>query len=59
MRYEQQGAEFHQRVRAAYHELARREPSRFRLIDGNGLPEDIAAKVWDEVLTLLPRSLVT
>ncbi|HTA67095.1 MAG TPA: dTMP kinase [Bryobacteraceae bacterium] len=59
MRYEQQGAEFHQRVRAAYHELARREPRRFRMIDGNGLPEDIAAKVWDEVLTLLPRSLVT
>jgi dTMP kinase len=59
MRYEQQGADFHQRVRAAYHELARREPRRFRLIDGNGSPEDIAAKVWDDVLTLLPRSLLT
>ena len=59
MRYEQQGADFHQRVRAAYHELARREPRRFRLIDGNGSQEDIAVKVWDEVLTLLPRSLLT
>jgi dTMP kinase len=49
MRYEQQGAEFHQRVRAAYHELARREPRRFRLIDGNGTPEQIAEKVWAEV----------
>ncbi|HEX4592905.1 MAG TPA: dTMP kinase [Bryobacteraceae bacterium] len=49
MRYEQQGAEFHQRVRAAYHELARREPRRFRLIDGHGSPEGIAAKVWQQV----------
>ena len=49
MRYEQQGADFHQRVRAAYHELARRDPGRFRLIDGNGSPESIAGKVWEEV----------
>jgi dTMP kinase len=53
MRYEQQGAEFHQRVRAAYHELARREPRRFRLIDGNGSPEGIAGKVWQEVAGVL------
>jgi dTMP kinase len=59
MRYEQQAADFHQRVRAAYHELARREPRRFHLIDGSGSPEEIAAKVWDEVFTLLPRSLLT
>jgi dTMP kinase len=59
MRYEQQAADFHQRVRAAYHELARREPRRFRLIDGSGPPEEIAAKVWQEVVTLLPRSLLT
>jgi dTMP kinase len=55
MRYEQQGVEFHQRVRAAYHELARREPGRVRLIDGNGLPEDIAAKVWQEVAGVLAK----
>ena len=53
MRYEQQGAEFHQRVRAAYHELARREPRRFRLIDGQGSPEQIAEKVWTEVCSRL------
>jgi dTMP kinase len=55
MRYEQQTADFHQRVRAAYHELARREPARFRLIDGNGSPEDIAAKVWQEVAGALAK----
>jgi len=55
MRYEQQGADFHQRVRAAYHEIARREPHRFRLIDGRGSPEEIAAKVWQEVAGMLPK----
>ena len=55
MRYEQQGADFHQRVRAAYHEIARREPRRFRLIDGRGSPEEIAAKVWQEVAGLLAK----
>ena len=53
MRYEQQSAEFHQRVRAAYHDLARREPRRIRLIDGNGSPEQIAEHVWTEVAALL------
>jgi dTMP kinase len=59
MRYEQQGADFHQRVRAAYHEIARREPRRFRLIDGRGSPEEIAAKVWQEVAAVYPGSFVT
>ncbi len=53
MRYEQQSADFHRRVREAYHELARRQPQRFRLIDGRGTPEEIAAKVWREVSVLL------
>ena len=55
MRYEQQGSDFHQRVRAAYHELARREPRRFRLIDGNGSPEEIASRVWQEVASVLAK----
>ena len=48
-RLEEQAIEFHHKVREAYHELARREPQRFRLIDGRGTPEAIAAKVWEEV----------
>jgi dTMP kinase len=56
MRYEHQAVEFHERVRAAYHQLARREPNRFRLIDGSGSREEIAASVWDEVSGLLERS---
>jgi dTMP kinase len=52
-RLEEQAIEFHRRAREAYHELARREPQRFRLIDGNGTPETIAARVWSEVAPLI------
>jgi dTMP kinase len=52
-RLEEQAIEFHHKVRAAYHELARNEPQRFRLIDGCGTPKAIAMKVWEEVLPLL------
>ncbi len=48
-RLDEQAVEFHRKARAAYHELAQREPHRFRLIDGNAAPEEIAAKVWAEV----------
>jgi dTMP kinase len=53
-RLEEQAIEFHHKVRAAYHELARKEPRRFRLIDGCGTPEAIAVKVWEEVSPVLP-----
>jgi dTMP kinase len=52
-RLEEQDIEFHHKVRQAYHELARSQPQRFRLIDGRGTPEAIAAKVWEEVRSLL------
>jgi dTMP kinase len=52
-RLEEQAIEFHHKVREAYHELARREPQRFRLIDGHGTPEAIAAKVWEQVESLI------
>jgi len=52
-RLEEQAIEFHHKVREAYHELAQREPRRFRLIDGNGTPEAIAAKVWEQVAPLV------
>jgi dTMP kinase len=53
-RLEEQAIEFHHKVREAYHELARCEPQRFRLIDGHGTPDAIAAKVWEQVTPLLP-----
>jgi dTMP kinase len=52
-RLEEEAVEFHHKVREAYHELARREPRRFFLIDGRGTPEEIAAKVWELVRPLI------
>jgi len=52
-RLDEQSLDFHEKARAAYHELARREPQRFRLIDGHGTPEETAAKVWDVVSVFL------
>jgi dTMP kinase len=52
-RLEEQAVEFHHKVREAYHQLAQREPQRFRLIDGRGTPEAIAAKVWEQIAPLL------
>src|SRR5258706_4923976 len=49
-RFDEQSIEFHHKVRAAYHELAEREPLRFRLIDGHDSQGAIAEKVWNEVL---------
>jgi dTMP kinase len=54
-RLEEQAIEFHKRAREAYHQLAQREPQRFRLIDGNGTPDPIAAKVSHEFDALVAR----
>jgi len=57
-RLDEQSLEFHQKARAAYHELARKEPQRFHLIDGGGTPEAVAEKVWNEVAPVVfARSL--
>src|ERR1700676_2326628 len=44
-RIDEKAVKFHQKVREAYRELARREPGRVRLIDGSGSEEAIADKV--------------
>jgi dTMP kinase len=48
-RLDEESAEFHRRVREAYLTIARQHTNRFRIIDGSGAPEDIAAAVWKEV----------
>ena len=51
-RFERAGAEFHARVRAAYRELA---PARgWLLVDADGTPEDVAARVLAAVRTVVP-----
>jgi dTMP kinase len=48
-RIDEQGLEFHRRVLDGYKRIAALEPQRFRLVDGAGDQEAVAARVWDEV----------
>ena len=45
-RMEQEPAEFYERVRAAYLDLAKREPQRVKVIDAARPPEAIADEIW-------------
>lgn len=48
-RIDQEPLAFHERVAAAYRNLAAAEPSRFRLIDASGDPAQIAERIWTEI----------
>ena len=48
-RMDDQSFEFHHKVREAYLRLAKQYAGRFRIIDGRGAPDDVAAKVWESV----------
>lgn len=49
-RFELEALEFHQLVREGYRELARQEPQRFIIVDGNGSIDDISGRIADQVL---------
>ena len=48
-RFEEKGADFHQRLRAAYLEIARQEPTRCMVIDAVGEPDTIEEAIWRAV----------
>ena len=58
-RMEQQPAEFYERVREAYREIAAREPNRIVLIDGSRGAEDIEAQIWKTVSSRFPPLMGT
>ena len=53
-RMEQQPAEFYERVREAYRELAGREPHRIVLIDGAQPPDKIENEIWKAISARFP-----
>ena len=53
-RMEQQPAEFYERVRQAYRELAEREANRVVLIDGSGDADKIEKKIWETLCSRFP-----
>ncbi|MGD8366739.1 MAG: dTMP kinase [Desulfobacterales bacterium] len=52
-RFENEARAFHERVRAGYLELARREPHRYRVIDAANSPEQVTQAMIDAVSSLL------
>ena len=45
---------FHQRVRDAFHRIAAGEPERVRLVNADGTPEQVSARIFTELADLLP-----
>jgi dTMP kinase len=52
-RFEAESLAFHERVRAAYLELARREPARFAVIDASRSPDEVFADGRARIETLV------
>lgn len=55
-RIESRPPDFHQRARAGYHEIARREPERVKLVDASRPVAEVAECVWQLVASLAARS---
>lgn len=48
-RFESEDAAFHERVRRGFRQLADADPDRWRVVDGRGTEEEVAARVWAAV----------
>lgn len=53
-RFEAEGAEFHRRVAEGYRALAAADPDRWRVVDGTGSVDEVAARVWAAVAVAAP-----
>jgi dTMP kinase len=53
-RMEQEPTEFYERVRQGYRELAKQEPNRVVLIDGNESPDKIDNLIWETISSRFP-----
>ena len=56
-RYEAEALEFHERLRAAYRDLARQAPDRCVLVDVTGRAEHVAEIIWEHVSARLAPDL--
>lgn len=55
-RMEQEPAEFYERVRQGYRDLAARESKRIVMIDGAQTPDNIENEVWETLMSRFPKS---
>jgi dTMP kinase len=56
-RYEAEALDFHRQLRAAYRDLAEREPDRCVIVEANGRPEHVGEIVWELVGSRLAPAL--
>jgi len=56
-RFEAEDLRFHQRVREGYRSLALAEPQRFVVIDADGTPDEVFARMTSELATRAPEVL--
>lgn len=54
-RIEGKGEPFHKQVRQGFLRLAQRESERFVIVDATKSPEDVLARIVDDVQTVLPK----
>jgi dTMP kinase len=54
-RMEQQPAEFYERVRDGYRELATHEPKRIVLVNGSRDPNEIETEIWEKLCSRFPN----
>ncbi len=54
-RFEAEDLRFHQRVREGYLSLARAEPRRWAVIDGDGMPDEVFDRMMDELARRAPE----
>jgi dTMP kinase len=53
-RFESKGPVFHERLRAAYLDIARREPARCVVVSAEGAIDDVTERIWRVVEARLP-----
>ena len=51
--FDESGLAFFERVHAGFHSLAKEEPERYRVIDGDQLPDAVGQAVWGGIAPLL------
>jgi dTMP kinase len=51
-RFGSRGAEYHQRLNAAFEQIARSEGDRFRIVDASGMIDSVTARLIDSVLDI-------
>ena len=56
-RFEKKGADYHQKVRAAFRTIAKADPSRYSLIDASGSVETVSELIFEQVRDKLTLNL--